>query len=361
MATVNERLLDANIGRHADLMRYANGLVRKVVSTLNRADSDLFSKLTDAIERTGPDSPTVDRLENQLASVRAMNAALYKRVEQGISTDLRDLTQDELGFQGQLLEQVPPVRVPFVALPPDQVYAAVLARPFQGRLLSEWAESIGESRMVRIRDAVRMGFLNGETTAQIVQRIRGTRAKGYSDGIITIDRRNAEAVVRTAVGHTASVAKSMLYEANADLVKAVQWVSTLDTRTSEICRARDGLHYTCDTHKPIGHSKPWLGGPGQAHWNCRSTSVPVLKSLRELGIDAPDLPPGMRASMDGAVPANTTYGAWFARQSPERQDSIVGPERGKLFRAGKVSFDQFTNDKGRWLTIEQLRRSSRSG
>ena len=202
---------------------------------------------------------------------------------------------------------------------------------------------------------IRMGVLQGDTVSDMVRKVRGTRARAFGDGILSIDRRSAEAMVRTAVGHTVSVARDNVYSANADVVKAVQWVSTLDSRTSEICRQHDGKTYTVDTHKPIGHTLPWLGGPGQAHWNCRSCSVPVFKSMKELGIDMPELPATeTRASMDGQVPATMTYAKWFGKQSAARQDEVIGATRGRLFRSGAVEFSQFANDKGRTLTLKEL-------
>jgi hypothetical protein len=80
----------------------------------------------------------------------------------------------------------------------------------------------------------------------------------------------------------------------------------------------------------------------------------VLKSWKELGIPADEMSPGTRASMDGQVPADTTYAEWFAKQSAERQDEILGPVRAKLYREGRVSFDRFYDDKGRFLTLDQL-------
>lgn len=142
--------------------------------------------------------------------------------------------------------------------------------------------------------------------------------------------------------------------ANADLIKATAWLSTLDNKTSAICRIRDGLHYTPDTHKPIGHHVPWGEGPGRIHFNCRSVSVPVLKSWRELGIDIADMPPGTRASMDGQVPADMTYAQWFAKQSAARQEEILGPARYKLLKDGKVTYDEFYNDRGQWLSLADL-------
>jgi hypothetical protein len=67
-----------------------------------------------------------------------------------------------------------------------------------------------------------------------------------------------------------------------------------------------------------------------------------------------ELSPGQRASMDGQVAGDTTYAEWFGKQSAARQDKIVGPTRGALFRSGNVTFEKFTNEKGRYLTLEQL-------
>lgn len=351
---------DVLIDHQIDLIRYSNGVVRKVMGMLNRTDPDLFDKLTAAIARMGNEAFTVKRLDSLLKSVRETNEAVYQRVEKQLSADLRELTQEELGFHGELLERGTPApfRVPLTAMAPEAVYAAAMATPFQGRLMSEWSESLSLGKMMRMRDAVRMGFVQGETISQIVKRVRGTKANGWSDGIIEIDRRNAEAVVRTAVSHVASIARENTYATNSSVVKALQWVSTLDGRTSPTCRLRDGLTYTLD-HKPIGHSVSWQGGPGNAHWNCRSSSIPVLKTSEELGLGKIKLPGGgTRASDAGPVSDKTTYASWFKRQGAAKQDDIVGPTRGALYRKGGIEFTDFYNDKGKYLTLEELRESN---
>jgi hypothetical protein len=65
------------------------------------------------------------------------------------------------------------------------------------------------------------------------------------------------------------------------------------------------------------------------------------------------MPPGTRASMDGQVPADLTYADWLKKQSAARQDEILGPTRGKLFRSG-MPMERFYNDQGVWLTLPQL-------
>ncbi|WP_268894456.1 phage minor head protein [Variovorax boronicumulans] len=196
--------------------------------------------------------------------------------------------------------------------------------------------------------------MQGKTNDQIIRDIRGTKAKGYEDGILNRGRIEVEAVVRTAVAHTAAMAREEFYKANAELIAALKWVSTLDLRTSSMCRIRDGKKYTTD-HKPVGHSVPWLQGPGRLHWRCRSSSAPITRSWRELGIDLDELPAADRASMDGVVPAEMSYGDWLKKQPAARQDEVVGATRGKLMREGKLEFDQFYTARGEWIDLDVLR------
>lgn len=361
MASANAQLRDESIARAIDERLYANGVVLRVIAALNRADSRLAAALAEALERLPAGSFTVERLEAMLASVRALNAQAHAAAMAELQVGMQGMARAAVaGQQAALTTAIPAAvlaRQPLVGMAWEAAYAAALSRPFQGRLLSGWAANVEASRMTAIRNAIRQGYMDGLTTDQIVRSIRGTQVKGYSDGILDRSRREVQTIVQTALSHTAQTARTELCAANADLIKARKWVSTLDTRTSEGCRIRDGKTYTNEASpKPIGHSIPWLQGPGRLHFNCRSVDTPVTKSWRELGIDIDDLPPGDRASMDGAVPGDTTFGAWLSRQSASRQDDVLGVERGKLLRAGKVTFDQFYDDRGKFLTLEQLLR-----
>ena len=279
-----------------------------------------------------------------------LNAQAYAAASEELAAELQRFTAEESDYYLSLWRQLLPMEINVASITTSQVYAAAMSRPFQGRLLREWAASIEADRMVKIRDTIRMGFVEGQTIPQMVQKIRGTRALKYTDGILEIHRRHAEAVARTAVQHVAATARQSFFEANSDVIKAIRWSATLDSRTSETCRLRDGKEYNAVTYKPIGHSLPWLGGPGKAHWGCRSAAAPVLKDWDELGLGGG----GTRASMDGQVPADTTYGEWLRKQSAARQDEILGPARAALYRKGGLEIEQFANEKGRWLTLKEL-------
>lgn len=359
MATANEWLADEAVARAIDLTKYSNGVVRRLLAILNRADASLFTQLEIQLGVMDASTYSVERLEMLLGSVRVLNAQVYQEFQRALEAEMLGVTQTEVAHQARTITQPLPVFVAerFNAVSIEQVQAAAMARPFQGQLLVEWARSNEADRMTRIRNSVRMGFVEGKTVPQMVKEIRGTRALAYADGIIEIDRRNAEAVIRTAVSHTAAFARDQVYEANTDLIKATSWRATLDGRTTQMCRIRDGKQYTVGTHKPIGHKIPWGAGPGKLHWCCRSVDAPVLKSWKELGgADIADWTPQQRASMDGAVPADMTYAQWLKKQSASRQDEILGVTRGKLYRNGKLPLEAFSNNRGDVITLEQLRK-----
>lgn len=358
MQTVNERLRDESIAHAVWISRYSTGVAARMVKTLNDSDAELTARLLVALDSLDPGSFTVTRLESLLASVREVNRAAINSMFTSLSGELNELAVYEAGYQLSLFDSLLPDFVadvhPLVGISPDALYAAAMARPFQGRLLSEWASDLEADRLRRITNTVRQGFLLGDTNEQIARKIRGHVSKGFQDGALQMSRANAASIAKTAVGHLAATARESFASANNDLIKGKQWLSTLDNRTTPQCRIRDRLKYTLD-NKPVGHSVPYLQGPGKIHFCCRSTETFILKSAKELGIDVRDISPAERASMDGVVAGDTTYREWFLRQPYTRQKKIVGETRAKLIRDGGMSPDEFYTDKGEWLTLKQLR------
>lgn len=340
---VNDKLLDAEISHQIGLIRYGNGIVNKIIALLKRTDADLYAKLIVALEKL-PDNASVKRIDEQLQAVKIITDKAYLSVEKQLDISLVALSNYELNYQLDLFSSTIPVALEFNKPVARQVYAATLARPFQGRLLSEWVKGLNTDANAKIRDAVRIGFVEGETIPQIVRRVRGTAALNYQDGIIEINRRNAEAVVRTAVSHTANYARESLFSENTDLIKGFRYTATLDGRTTELCASRDGKIYK------QGQAKPVI----PAHFNCRSTYVMVLKSWRELGIDTDELNDSTRASMDGQVPESVTYQDWLKKKPASFQDEVLGKTKGRLFREG-LPLDRFVNDKGKVYTLDQLK------
>ena len=336
--TANEEIRDRAIAHQIYLLRYESGVTRKILNLLAQADKDLAAQLSD-IES----GFTVEQIDARLAGVRNIISASWEEAGRDLSLELADLAEYEANHQEQVIRDSTPVELNMTTPSAEMLIAAVESKPFEGKLLSEWVEKLNEDSYTRIRDAVRMGIVEGESYGQITKRVIGTKALKYADGVTALNQRQAQALVSTAVAHTANQARQTFYGANDDLIKGVQWVSTLDARTTPICQSRDGEVYPVDS-----------GPRPPAHFRCRSATTPVLKSYRELGINLEEAPPGTRASMDGQVSEAETYQTWLKKKSTAFQDEVLGPTRGKLFREG-MDLDRFVDQSGKEYTLAQLR------
>lgn len=342
--TANDDLLDLAVRHQVGLQRYSTATVRKMLALLNRVDADIVAQM----HRYDPEAVTgtwsAKRLEKLLEAVRIVNRDAYNRVNKELTAELKALAAYEGVYQVNSLKSALPIAVDIVSPSAEQLYAAVHSRPFQGRVLKDWGRDLEAGAFAKVRDAIRQGFVEGQTTDQIIRRLRGTRANQFRDGVLEINRRSAEAVVRTAINHTANTARQELYKANEDLIGSWRFVATLDARTTVTCASLDGQTF------PIGK-----GPMPPRHYNCRSSSVPVTKSWRELGFDIDDLPPGTRASMNGQVPGDMNYEQWLKKQPGDVQNDVLGKTKADLFRKGGLPLDRFVDD-GRMLTLDELRK-----
>ena len=337
--TLNERLQDEAIERAIYLQQYGNGLTDEVLALLREMENSIERKL-----RNTRGELTRRLLEAKLIDVRRIIAGGNKKLERLLLKRLRELTRIEgywaAGSLKVSLAELGATAIAVGVARPDiqALEAAINSRPFQGKLLKEWVKEFSEVQARSLRNAVRIGFAEGESIDQIVRRVVGTSRRGYRDGVFGAQRRSIEAIIRTAINHVATYARQEVYTQQADLLKGVQWSSTLDGRTSAVCRARDGKVYP-----------PKEGPRPPAHINCRSTIVPIAKGATALG-----LPPAARSSIDGYVPADLNYGDWLKGKPRDFVARVLGEKRAKLFLKGELPIDRFVNPRGRSYTLTEL-------
>lgn len=341
--TINEDILDASISHSVWLERYKTQNVNKILKILNKADADLIEQIAARmakIEERGFDlgKATTDRLIALQKAIAEEIKAIYRILYGENKQEMFDFADYEADFNARIIEKSSlnsGVTVELARPSKSQLNAIVTSQPFRGRLLREWYAGLETQAAQRINDAIKIGIVEGQTTDQIIRRIRGTKANKYQDGILEISRRDASAVVRTATAHVSDRASEEVYKANDDIVKGVKWVSTLDSRTSSICRSRDGKIYELDKAPPI-----------PAHFNCRSRKVAYLGEFKTKG---------NRASSGGPVPEDMLYGDWLRKQSKAVQEEVLGVKKAKLFREGGLAIDRFTDPTGKEYTLDQLK------
>lgn len=312
------------------------------------------------------------------------------------------LAMGEVAFERKLLEAAIPVDIPITGVSDAKAATASFNRVFasgtnQSRNYDQWFESLSATDRVRLRDVLQAGIQNNTPINTMATQLAGTKARGFTDGALSITRRNAETVIRTTINNTTNTSRELVWQANSDIIAGVQWVSTLDGRTSAICRSRDGkiapiLGGELKIEIPDGRRLVPPSARPPAHPNCRSVTIAILdgegiankqgtrpfnssfgrKTYRQIAQERAGfgewrnlsvakrnaLVANVRTAWQrrniGTVPADVTYGPWLAKQSAAFQDQVLGKTKGKLFRTGKIKIDQFTTRRGDTLTLKQL-------
>lgn len=356
MATIvsaNEAMVDLIMERAIDLLRLEAGTRNKVIALLHDLENDILASIA-KIAPTDPQrlSARRVRLEKLLLLVENSIRSTYRLNSQLLASEIREIADLEATWTGRAINASIQVEFATVGLTREALATLVSDVMIQGAPSKEWWGRQAQGLSDKFADEMRRGVALGETNAALVKRVRGT---AEAPGLMQVSRVSAERLVRASVQTAANAGRSATYAANSDLIAAVMWHATLDTRTSIWCLARDGHKYGPIDHESLEGAPPWLEGPGAIHWNCRSTSVPVLKSWKELGIDLDEIPKTTRASMDGQVPAEQTFESWLGKQTVERQNRVLGVGKADLWRAGKIGFRDLLDQSGRPLSTEALR------
>jgi len=366
--TANEKIA-GRIIRHGVLLEgFKNEEVYRIIGFLHREiEPDLVRRLQKAAGKP----LTRKRIEALQAGVRDVIAAGYDQVRANLAADLVAQAKVEASAVVKILADCMPFEVSLVT-PNAQVIRQMLATaPINGEFVPDWFKALKLTTAQKINRQIMIGATTGEGIDKIIRRIVGTRANQYRDGILERARHEVASVVRTAVAGVSDNVRTEVYKANSDLIKAVQWTATLDTRTCIACMNLDGQSYDVEKcpRAPL-------------HWNCRCSTVPVIKSWQELGLPLQEAGGGARASnavtaaeakrlrtlppeerrqikaqLQGQVPASLTYPQWLRRQSVEVQNEALGKTRAQLFRAGTLDVGEFVADNQRTLTLAELERA----
>ncbi len=368
--------LDSVSSHTIDILRVAAGMRSAVIARLIDLEGELSSALSRADDLSANKYAKLNAL---LKQTTAQIIDAYSQIDGFTKDDLKQLATLEGKQAVKIVNGTIGADVVSVALSPKQLEAIVDAPIIFGNSSSQWWEAQAEDLRAKFAAQMQQGLLLGEGIDELARRVRGTKAAGYADGIMDKKKREADALVRSSVISTANEARLRTYAEMSDIVKGIQWVATLDNRTTPICRALDGKIWRLPDFEPVGHDKKYPGPT--AHFNCRSTHVPVLRSWEELsGKKLPSIgqdelqarleeklaargwspekiaqaKANTRASMDGQEAKATTFDDWMGSKGPAAVDQLLGPGRAKLWKEGKVTVSDLTKQNNRPLTLAQL-------
>jgi SPP1 gp7 family putative phage head morphogenesis protein len=377
-----------------DLNRYSNSVARRIINAYNDIIIDAVNQLRTIDELAAPVKAA--RLRAILAQLKDSLGTWAGDATEITAAELQGIAQLQSEFvTDQLRKALPagardavntveispqfaqsvvttdPTQINVVALS-DDLFAAVQGAPAtfnltaaqgatitlpNGEVVTKAFRGIAVDQAERFSQVVRQGLLTGEPTPAIAKRLIGSLQFGEEAKTVrqliaaggqatAVADNQVIALIRTSINQVANTASQQVYEANQDITPRYRYVATLDTRTSAICRALDG--------KEFEYGK---GPMPPQHFNCRSTTVPI--------IDPDILPPSTtatRASKDGQVPINQSYGDWLSNQPRSVQADALGPGKVAYFNrlakkyGPRDAIAKLVRDDGSELTLEQLRK-----
>lgn len=369
MGNLAEILADRFTGHNVNLLRLEAGERQKIGAMLVKLHGELGREVQQKIPAGG----LTEFQRNKLQALFSATDRIIVRNYTDIARQHRGGLLELAAFEGQqaqrLTNKAIGVSLLNVGVPVETLRALVNDDIVVGMPAREWWERQGGSLRARFQDTIRRGVFAGETTDQLVQRVRGTRAGNYQDGLMAISRREAEALVRTSVQSVANMARYEGLKANADVVKGVQVLTALDGRVCPICMARSGFAWDWEGKPLNDQTKEAFPGPPPWHFGDRCSLIPVVKSwgdlireakgnkalARKLDRAEAKFPIGTQASMDGQVAEDLSYEQWLKTKPDEFQKEVLGLGRWNLWRRGKISLVDLIDQLGRPLTLDELK------
>ena len=239
-----------------------------------------------------------------------------------------------------------------------------------GETVNKAFRGIATKSQERLALAIRSGVFSGETTQQIARRMIGKLEFGdfgplsvkqlaQSGGELTkLANNQIQTIVRTSVNQVQNQASQAVYAANSKVAPKYEYVATLDSRTSPICRRLDGQKFAYNK----GPTPP-------QHFNCRSTTVPVVDfdGLQKKYPRLEKPPVGKvvsRPSTTGRVPQGTAYGDWLLKQDKKLQLKTLGSEQKVRFfkkiakkeGSGQAAIRKLIRNDGSERTLDDLKK-----
>ena len=380
MATANEELLSALVRHQIYLIRYSGSVRNKITELLGRSEADVADKIKRyRAPANGLTTPAeYDRMKALQSAVAKIRQNSWGEAQKFFDEQMNMLMYQEPVVMRGIIDSVLPVTVSTVMPSANLLQAMVMSKPFEGRIMSKWVGTLAQNEVLRMNNAIQLGMVAGESMDQIAKRVTGSAALKGSDGVTELTRHQITAVTRTAVMHVSNNARSTFFQQNKDIIKVEQFVATLDSRTTAVCRAYDGnryplgegpippLHYGCRSLRVVAFNDVLLGSR-PAKPTTEKILVKEYAEKHNLGDvrDRDSLPRGTKGPYDawaqkrirelvGPVPASTVYQKFLEGQSPAFQNEVLGIAKGKLFRDGGLTLDKYIDRAGNELTLAQM-------
>lgn len=338
MNSINENAADEIVSHRLALLRYEAGTAKEMLAAYDVAFADLdaqMRKLAGRIARgESADKAQLVRLVslgNDLDSrIRSLRASLAGTMD----SRLAEAADAEAAFQSGVMRPLIHTRYRV----PEEAVAEALTAPVGGR---KWADLL-DANLMENRDGIRRVLAIAQAKGASMPKI--ARALREGTGILETYRGRFVAIARTETQRVANDVAIATYEENNDVIAAMQWLATLDSRTCLLCAPLHG-----QTWKLVNGKAPSSMPRPPLHPRCRCFMSPVTKSWADLGFKVPN-----KAAWVNEPAQMMDFSSWLRRRPAAEQLDILGPTRREAWLSGAVPLDGFSDGR-RILPLGALR------
>lgn len=330
--------------------RYIKGTYTRILNQLIEAESHILQQLERRLDgltgldrsRFMQDDWTTQRLIRVRESIQDLGIKYRQIINAEIRLSARELIKAELDLALAVTQSAQEAAGFAISadlsgsVSPYQVYASATSQPFNGRHLKDYMSGFETGVKQRVLQSLRTSFATGETVQEAVKNIRGTKAKGYSDGLLNVSKRGAETIVRTTMTHMAARSHLAVYD---DLgVEKLLYVAVLDSRTTKGCAALDLTEW------PVHGKRPEI----PRHLGCRAAWAPVIDGYP---LDGQRSARPKKKSI--LVDAKTDFDEFLKDQPEGFQREWLGPTRYKMWKNG-LALEKFIDPQFKEYSIADL-------
>lgn len=321
----------------------------EAINLLSEADSRNFEKLLEAYKnKTGAqkrealaelEAPAyknrMKRLDDIDKSINKLINAIESKERDAIGKTMRQVY--ESSYHHAVYEAARMSGLDLQTGPIDEgALETILKKKWSGQNYSErvW------NNTQKVADALKEEFMIGALTGKTEKEMTDSINEQFLSG-----RNKARRLVRTESSYIHNEAHFQAYKDYG--IEEYRFVATLDLRTSQICRERDGSVYRVNDKK-IG-----VNAPPMHPW-CRSTTIMNLddETMHNLERFARDPVTGKKMK----VPADETYKEWYQRMVEKHgAEAINTAEKStKNYSSDKVQYQNYINVLGNKFVPDTL-------
>lgn len=321
----------------------------EAINLLSEADSRDFEKLLEAYKnKTGAQKREVlaeleapayknrmKRLDDIDKSINRLINAVASKERDAIDKTMRKVY--ESSYHHAVYEAARMSGLDLQTGPIDEgALETILKKKWSGQNYSERVWNNTQKVADALKEELMIGALTGKTEKEMTDSINEQFLSG---------RNKARRLVRTESSYIHNEAHFQAYKDYG--IEEYRFVATLDLRTSQICRERDGSVYRVNDKK-IG-----VNAPPMHPW-CRSTTIMNLddETMHNLERFARDPVTGERMK----VPADETYKEWYQRMVEKHGAEAINTagKSTKNYSSDKVQYQNYINVLGNKFVPDTL-------